>query len=411
MTQTLPAPATLPGAVTDEAAVAVLGTLPLGRLSSTRLLMLAGAAPPDTEDVVELALADATQRAGQQPYAVAADAQDPARPDRRYSLSKVSAVPTFPGETPKGTADLVIMRGDLDAVLTAAQASRETRALLRRNAAFVRMRGGRALGVATAQVHADGTPGKFTMRGFVSLRQGLSSEPATEPEAWVRVNVWSAMLRTMHWANVAAIVLLSVTGYFIMDPFFGPANHAGVQTGYLMGWMRLVHFIAAFAWIAVGLVRVSLLFLSRNRYLRWPALWPFHSRKDVGSLVRIVAHYTFLRRHAPLYLAHNPLQQLTYTSVYIGCAAQMATGMVLYSLAQPQHWFWQFWVAPAHWLGIPTIRLIHTLIMMLLWAFVVAHIYLAVRADSVERHGGISSMINGGVWLRRGSKPVDAPEV
>ena len=46
-----------------------------------------------------------------------------------------------------------------------------------------------------------------------------------------------------------------------------------------------------------------------------------------------------------------------------------------------------------------------------LWAFVIAHVYLAIRADSIERHGGVSSMVNGGVWLRRGAKPEDAPEV
>jgi Ni,Fe-hydrogenase I cytochrome b subunit len=64
-----------------------------------------------------------------------------------------------------------------------------------------------------------------------------------------------------------------------------------------------------------------------------------------------------------------------------------------------------------HLIGIPGVRLAHTMMMFALWAFVIVHVYLAVRADSLERHGGISSMINGGVWLRRGAKPVDAPEI
>ncbi|MPN19849.1 hypothetical protein SDC9_167222 [bioreactor metagenome] len=65
----------------------------------------------------------------------------------------------------------------------------------------------------------------------------------------------------------------------------------------------------------------------------------------------------------------------------------------------------------AHWFGIPGVRFFHAAIMFLLWVFVIIHVYLAVRADSLERHGGLSSMINGGVWLRRGAKPVDAPEI
>jgi Ni,Fe-hydrogenase I cytochrome b subunit len=48
---------------------------------------------------------------------------------------------------------------------------------------------------------------------------------------------------------------------------------------------------------------------------------------------------------------------------------------------------------------------------LLFWAFLMLHIYLAVRADTIERHGGLSAMISGGVWLRRGSHPVDDPNL
>ena len=66
---------------------------------------------------------------------------------------------------------------------------------------------------------------------------------------------------------------------------------------------------------------------------------------------------------------------------------------------------------PNYLFGVPALRNFHVVIMFLFWAFVIAHIYLAFRADSTERNGGVSAMINGGVYLRRGSKPVDAPEV
>ena len=57
------------------------------------------------------------------------------------------------------------------------------------------------------------------------------------------------------------------------------------------------------------------------------------------------------------------------------------------------------------------LRLIHYLVM---WAFVIfipLHIYLVIRADNVERDGGLSAMVGGSVWIRRGSAPVDDPSL
>ena len=93
------------------------------------------------------------------------------------------------------------------------------------------------------------------------------------------------------------------------------------------------------------------------------------------------------------------------------CLIQMLSGIVLYGLYNQTDWFWIIVAYPMHWMGVSTIRMIHALIMFVLWSFVIVHVYLATRADALERHGGVSSMVNGGVWLRRGSKPVDAPEI
>jgi len=49
--------------------------------------------------------------------------------------------------------------------------------------------------------------------------------------------------------------------------------------------------------------------------------------------------------------------------------------------------------------------------MIILWAFVIGHVYLVFRADAVERRSGLSSMINGNVWMKKGTKPADAPMV
>lgn len=385
----------------------------VGKLSSQRLMSLAAVALEDTEDPVDLALAAKLRR--DRPdlrlAKVVEGEYDPARHDRRYSLARARDFAGSEGQT----RDLMVMRGDLEHVIAAVRPAREDRMLLRRQAQMARMRGCRPLGVASARVQPDGSLGPYRMQGFVTLRptgaRGFAEDTASRPGEWVRVNVWSGLLRWQHWINVAVIFILSCTGYYIMDPFFGPQARAGAETGFLMGWFRLIHFIAAFIWLAIGATRVVLAFASRDRYMRWPTFWPLKKRSDIANLGKVAAYYAFLRKHGPLYLAHNPLQQLAYTTIYVLGVLQMATGLSLYALYHMSNPVWALVALPASWVGVPILRLIHAFIMFVLWAFVIMHVYLAIRADSLERHGGVSSMVNGGVWLRRGSKPVDAPEI
>lgn len=304
------------------------------------------------------------------------------------------------------------MRGEVNAVLRAARISHEDRSVLLKNADLSARRGSRPMAIASAPVGAGDLVGEFTVHGFVSVQHAAASDITTASDQWARVNLWSVGLRLQHWVNVALIFLLSISGYYIMDPFFGPvATDHAEQAGYLMGIFRFVHITAAFLWIGLGLTRLILAFTSRDPYLRWPTLWPLKSKEDVKNLGEIVGHYAFIRSEEPVYLAHNPLQQLAYTGLYVACAIQMATGLTLYATYHQDNWFWQLVAAPEHWFGMGPIRLFHAMVMFGMWGFVIMHVYLAIRADSLDRSGGISAMFNGGVWVRRGTKPVDAPRI
>lgn len=394
--------------------IEVGGGISVGQRSIRRILAMAALAPTGSTDPVDRALLAAAHvdLRGRTVQTVEAKNFSPATPERHYSIARA---PHF--EYSKGQfADMIILRGDLDAVMNATQPSRETRTILRMNAQAAGARGYRSLTIATARLNPDGTREPFQIEGFINVRPagtGAASEEDTNvrPEHFMRLSLWSPLLRTLHWVNVFLIFILSLTGYYIMDPFFGPSFFAGVDTGYLMGWMRLIHFTAGFTWLAVGAVRVVLAFTSKDRYMRWATFWPLKSKQDLIYLKEVLLHYLFLRKEGPLFVAHNPMQQLTYTALYAVGFFQMLTGLSLYSLYHQTNPVWEFLALPCHWLGVPAIRLIHVMIMFFFWAFVIAHIYLAFRADSIERHGGISSMISGGVWLRKGSKPVDAPEM
>lgn len=382
------------------------------KLSPGRLLAMAAVAPFDSEDPVDVAL-HASLRVNRPdivPIRVPTDEFSPATPKRKYSLVRVDDFPVE--DVPK---NVMIMRGDMESVLAKATISREERTLFIRNAEVMRMSGQRCLAVASAEIAEDGTVGEFFVEGFVAMVLEKPSQVAkkfsSNPNEWVRINIWSATLRFQHWANMALIVIMSMSGYYIMNPFFGPAAETGHDVGYLMGWVRLIHYVSAYLWLGLGFSRLVLSFTAKDRQLRWRSLWPLNSYEDVKGLWGTIQYYLFLKKEGPLYLAHNPLQQFAYTGIYVMCLIQMLSGIVLYGLYNQTDWFWVIVAYPMHWMGVSTIRMIHALIMFVLWSFVIVHVYLATRADALERHGGVSSMVNGGVWLRRGAKPVDAPEI
>jgi Ni/Fe-hydrogenase b-type cytochrome subunit len=220
--------------------------------------------------------------------------------------------------------------------------------------------------------------------------------------------MWPATLRWLHWLNVVTLVLLTMTGFYIADPFFRPGPGSfGAES--FMDNVRFVHFAVAAVWVTLGAVRLYLLFFSRDRFVRWPALWPLKSIQDARNLGGTLSAYLLIRREAPLYVAHNPLQQFAYTGIYLMAVVQAITGFALYGLYNVHSAFWDLFQLPVQWWGAPTVRLIHYLLMVVFWAFTMLHVYLVLRADTIERHGGLSSMISGGVWLHRGSHPVDDP--
>jgi len=383
----------------------------VGRTTGSRLMTLAAASgPADSTDPVDLALRAAVdvEFGGERPGNIIVEDFTPPMEGQLYSITDVRAM-----QYPDGPVAprLRIYRGDLDAVLKLAKAGPETRAFLKKNAQPSYRVGYRPLGVATAELNWDGSVGPIRMQGYVPLRAAMKGlRPAvSQIDEYVRIPLWHPTLRVLHWLNVFLITVMTVTGYYIANPFFGP-EPTGADSGYFMGWIRMVHFIAAFAWIAMSIVRLFMLFFSRNKLSRWSALWPLKNKHDLRNLWKTVKSYLFIQRHeAPVFLGHNPLQQIAYTAIYGMALLQVLTGLALFGLYNMTSPIWRFFAWPLMFMSIPDLRLLHTVIMILFWVFLVLHLYLAARADCLERHGGMSSMFNGGVWIRKGTITADDP--
>jgi Ni/Fe-hydrogenase 1 B-type cytochrome subunit len=222
------------------------------------------------------------------------------------------------------------------------------------------------------------------------------------------VYLWEWPIRAMHWTAVVAIAVLVVTGFYIGAPYFTTSGEA--SSHYLMGRVRFIHFAAAGVLVATAIIRIYWLFAG-NQFERWRALFPVRA-KDWVHLWQQVKFYLMIQpEKAPQYLGHNPLQQLSYTFLYGVAVVQVVTGFAMYGQSRPEgFWYTLFgWVVPFLG-GIQIVHFVHHVLTWVFLIFIPIHIYLALRADILERTGTISSIVSGGRFVRSDVHYADQPE-
>jgi Ni/Fe-hydrogenase 1 B-type cytochrome subunit len=220
--------------------------------------------------------------------------------------------------------------------------------------------------------------------------------PSTEQfirEISGRVYVWEAPVRLTHWVNVACIVILAFTGYYIGNPYIevSPREWYGP---YFMGIMRFTHFVAAYLFVASIAVRTYWAFVG-NHWASWRTLVPFFTTEGRGKLKQALQYYLFLRREPPTVLGHNALAGFTYAVIIFLYLIQIVTGFALYGQASPGG----FWNTLTNWIFLllsnQHLRLTHHMVMWLLIAFALHHVYSAFLVDAEEANGLMSSIFSG----------------
>ncbi|MGB8647747.1 MAG: Ni/Fe-hydrogenase, b-type cytochrome subunit [Anaerolineae bacterium] len=208
-----------------------------------------------------------------------------------------------------------------------------------------------------------------------------------------RVYVWEIPVRLTHWVNVAAIIVLSFTGYYIGNPWIQASSREWYGP-YFMGIVRYVHFVVAFVFIASLLLRTYWA-VAGNEWASWRGLFPFLTPDGRKYLLNAVKYYFFLRREPPEVVGHNALAGLTYAVIVILYFLQTFTGLALLGQADPNG----LWHGLTNWVFVlisnQTLRLVHHLIMWLLIAFALHHVYSAFLVDAEEGNGLLSSIFTG----------------
>lgn len=240
-------------------------------------------------------------------------------------------------------------------------------------------------------------PGSWLGRKFL---------PPSGEYKWVYL--WDAPTRAMHWLAAISIVVLAVTGFYIGKPYFITGGSESSDP-FVMGRVRFTHFAAAGTLVMTAIIRAYMM-LAGNKFERFKALFPIR-RRDWVNMWKQVRYYLLLERHAPAYLGHNPMQQLSYTGIYVTAALMVITGFTLYGQSNPAGLFYRSF----NWVGmilggIQMVRFLHHVLTWVLVIFIPVHIYLAMRADTLEHTGVVSSIISGGRFVDAHEKFIDADD-
>lgn len=219
-----------------------------------------------------------------------------------------------------------------------------------------------------------------------------------------RIYVWQLAVRVFHWLNVLALITLILTGFLIANP---PALliKADASELYMMGTTRLIHFIAAYLFVLVMILRLYWAIIG-NRFARWTAFMPFNKKvwENIKHVLKIDILLMNEKAHDPkqISIGHNSIATISYLAMFFIAIIQIFTGFGMYA-ATSEWWLPNLfnWVVPMLGGDFAT-RQIHHILMWIFIFFSMVHIYLVFFHDWLEGRGEASSMISGYKFVRSG---------
>jgi Ni/Fe-hydrogenase 1 B-type cytochrome subunit len=213
------------------------------------------------------------------------------------------------------------------------------------------------------------------------------------PVEYRRVYVWELPVRVYHWINAISLVVLCVTGYLIGAPLRA-FNATEAYQQYWFGWVRFLHFLAAFIYVFNFGARIYWGFVG-NRYAKWNNFFPITEKQRQEIVDVIKTDVLQVKMHGEISTGHNSLAAFIYFLTFLAFVAQAITGFALYSSMSDSLLPRMFtWIVPLLG-GEFGVRFWHHLFLWFFVVFIVVHIYLSFYHDYIEGRGTVSSIIGG----------------
>ena len=218
-----------------------------------------------------------------------------------------------------------------------------------------------------------------------------------------RVYVWQFPVRLYHWVNALCVLVLVVTGYMIGRPFVPPVG-GEAWLNYTFGWIRFVHFAAAFVFFFNFLARIYWGFVG-NSYARWYNFLPLgrgrfrRQLREAGEVLKVDVLQAQVQPMESV--GHNAIAGWTYFLTFLVFLFQSVTGFGLYA-AMSTAWLPRMfaWIVPLMG-GDMAVRQWHHVMMWFFVVFTMVHVYLVFYHDYVEGRGVISSMAGGWKFVEK----------
>lgn len=206
----------------------------------------------------------------------------------------------------------------------------------------------------------------------------------------IRVYVWEFPVRLVHWVNFLCILTLAVTGFYIGRPFI----HAYSADQYIMGWVRFIHFTAAYVLMMSIIIRIYWSFVG-NKYASWKDFFPFLP-KDWKEMGQALSFYLFVSKKPLHKIGHPALASFGYMIFFLLFLFEIISGSALYSTSHGSSHLWTFmggWLIGP--LELQTIRFYHHLVMYFILVFAMLHVYVTWMLGRAEQNGIMGSIFSG----------------
>ena len=143
------------------------------------------------------------------------------------------------------------------------------------------------------------------------------------------IYVFNSGVRAWHWIHASALTVLMTTGYLIANPL--PSMSGEASDHFVMGYLRMAHFIAAYTF-AIGLAVRTYIALVGNEWSRELYVVPIWKASWWRRVFHEIKFYLFLTRKMSKNPGHNPLAQLFMWGINVVLGLFMiCTGFALYS--------------------------------------------------------------------------------